>query len=56
MIPDFPHNISMYKIGPIKKKIVAETANRAETEQHQDTTKTNLVNLSGIIKFEFKTI
>ena len=41
MIPDFPHNISMYlyKIGPIKKNFVAETANRAETEQCQEATK-----------------
>ena len=55
MIPDFPHNIRIS---------LAETANRAETEQRQDATKYffNLANLililqgkSGIIKFEFKT-
>ena len=57
MIPDFPHNIRirlaqlilfcivlmLLCLCPVGCLSLAETANRAETEQHQDATKKSLI-------------
>ena len=60
MMPDFPHNISI-RLARLKKMLLclcpvgclslAETANRAETEQRQDAKKNNRANLILILFF-----